>query len=290
MKRIIAGTTALAMSILAIPVATAAPAYAANNYTIGQFNMAGGNKDYGGPGDKAPDALVRLVKDRKPAWLTLQESCADWNDRIKNELGRMKNELPEYEIAFHAVQERKDGPPAKCKHPADFGNSILLQKDFGFEPVGKSHPLGSPSDKEQREILCIKAPAKKVAVCTIHLTHDNDKARRDEAAVAQKVLASQEYAGYRVFLGGDLNDDPRSEMASNFYHRDYGSGAHGHYKEVDSPCGNKPGALGCRSGHPTLGDSKIDYIFISPSVNIVRAEIGKTQHSDHRLLWSDVSF
>jgi endonuclease/exonuclease/phosphatase family metal-dependent hydrolase len=285
MKRVIVGTAALAMSILAMPVVTAALAYAANNYTIGQFNMAGGHDKHGKLGDEAPDALVRSVKDRKPAWLTLQESCADWNNR-------MKSELSEYDIIFHAVRARTGGPVAKCKHDTDFGNSILFRKDFGFEPAGqKQHPLGSPSDKEQREMLCMKAPAKKVAVCTIHLTHNNDKARDGEAAKAQEILAGQEYAGYRIFLGGDLNGAPASSMANNFYHRDYGYGAHGRYKEVDSPCGNKPsGKLGCRSGHPTLGGSKIDYIFVSPSVNIVRAEIGNAHHSDHRLLWSVVSF
>ncbi len=286
MKKIIAGTAALAMGILAIPVATAAPAYAASNYTIGQFNMAGGHKEYGKLGDEAPDALVQSVNDRKPAWLTLQESCADWNNRLKSK-------LPEYEIAFNAVKKREGGSTAQCKHAAAFGNSILFRKDFGFEPVERKkwHDLQSPSDKEQREMLCMKAPAKKVAVCTIHLTHDNDKARRHEAATAQKILARQEYAGYRVFLGGDLNDDPQSKVANNFYDRDYGFGAHGRYKEVDSPCGNKPGGRpGCRWGHPTRGGSKIDYIFVSPSVKVVRAEVGNAKHSDHRLLWSDVSF
>lgn len=287
MKRIIAGTAALAMGILAIPVATAAPAYAASNYTIGQFNMAGDHGKYGKLRDEAPDALVQSVIDRKPAWLTLQESCDDWNKRLKAK-------LPEYEIAFHAVKDYKDGPAGQCKHDATaFGNSILFRRDFGFESVErqKSHELGSPSGKEQREMLCMKAPAKKVAVCTIHLTHDDDEARGKEAGEAKRILASQEYAGYRVFLGGDLNDDPRSAMANNFYHRDYGSGAHGRYKEVGSPCGNKPsGQPGCRWGHPTRGGSKIDYIFVSPSVNVVRAEVGKATHSDHRLLWSDVSF
>jgi hypothetical protein len=54
MTRVLARTAALAMSVLAIPAATATQACAASDYTIGQFNMAGGNATYGEPGCRNP--------------------------------------------------------------------------------------------------------------------------------------------------------------------------------------------------------------------------------------------
>ncbi len=292
MTRVLARTAALAMSVLAIPAATATQACAASDYTIGQFNMAGGNATYGEPGDKAPDDLVSSVNDRKPMWLTLQEFCADWNKRLEDK-------LPEYKIVFNVVKKSKKGSTAQCggngkykgKHPSDFGNSILFRKDFGFGPLERTD-LESSASLEQREMLCIKAPAKKVVVCTIHLSNGDDKehyqSRNGEAAAARKKLA-EEYAGYQVFLGGDLNDDPMSKVTDNFYQQGYGSGAHGNYKEVDSPCGNRI-QPSCRSGHPTSNATKIDYIFVSPSVKVRWATVGKAKHSDHNLLWSGVSF
>ena len=289
MKKVFAGIAVLAMGVLAVPAGTTMPAYAATDYTIGQFNMAGGNNQYGKLGLEAADALVRSVTDRKPTWLTLQETCADWN-------GRLESKLAEYGMVFNAVKRSKGGAAAQCKHATPFGNSILFRKDFGFEPPDRKqvYDLQSPSGMEQRELLCIKAPSKKVAVCTVHLTNGNNKeqlqARRHEAEVARKNLA-EKYAGYQIFLGGDLNDDPLSAVTDNFYHATYGSGAHGSYKEVDSPCGNTPsGRTGCRSGHPTHGNSKIDYIYVSPSVKIVRVVVSDAKYSDHRLPWSVISF
>lgn len=296
MRRMLAWIVVIAMAILAIPLTTRAPAHAATNYTIGQFNMAGGHEDHGKDRYKPPDALVESVKDRKPAWMTLQESCADWNETLKSK-------LPEYDVAFQAVKERKYGPDETCAKRSAFGNSILFRKGLGFEPPERKqrHDLESPPGKEQREMLCIKAPTKGVAVCTIHLTHDDVQARRHQATVARKIL-DKDYAGYRVFLGGDLNDDPMSAVADNFYHRDYGSGAHGRYKEVDSPCGNRirekdqppPSPFlrlppRCRSGSWTGGIQKIDYIFVPTSVKIRWATVGKAKHSDHKLLWTGVS-
>jgi hypothetical protein len=40
MKKVFAGIAVLAMGVLAVPAGTTMPAYAATDYTIGQFNMA----------------------------------------------------------------------------------------------------------------------------------------------------------------------------------------------------------------------------------------------------------
>src|SRR4051794_6718095 len=99
---IVLGAALLAVGVAWSPNAAAAgtggPAEpdAAAEYTIGQFNMAGGNAEHGPKGNEAPDALVRSVNDRLPAFMTLEETCRDWNDRLQSQ-------LPDYTVAFHPV-------------------------------------------------------------------------------------------------------------------------------------------------------------------------------------------
>ena len=264
-------------------------------YAIGTFNMAGGNDEHGGKGDEAPDALVRSVRDRSPAFVTVQEGCEDWSDRLRRQ-------LPDYTVRFDEVLARAPEPGrppqvAQCRHPSKFGNAILYRNDFGIDgdPVG--HGLGSPATFEQREMLCVPSHARKIVVCSAHLTNGDDsdrlEARRAEARVAAGILATT-YAGYTTFLAGDLNDDPLSAATDDFYHPYYRRGAHGGFKEVDSPCGNDmrefgPFGLYCRSGEPTHGIDKIDYLFVTPTVYVRWADATFALHSDHDPLWAGVS-
>ena len=175
-----------------------------------------------------------------------------------------------------------------------------------------SHPLTCPADpkqkcdfggEEQREMLCVRAEAKKIVACAIHLS-TKAKPRLAEARVAKQVLA-HDYSGYKQFLGGDLNDEPRSAVAGQFYHRDYGLNAEGALKEAGSPCHNdiKPllQALPCRNGEKTHDDlgpieespikgRKIDFLFVSPEVKVISVNATTAAHSDHDPLWADVSF
>ncbi|MGH3815025.1 MAG: endonuclease/exonuclease/phosphatase family protein [Pseudonocardiaceae bacterium] len=290
-------------------VASAGSAQATTAYQIGTFNMAGGHEEHGPKGKEAPDALVRSVESRQPAFIALQEACRDWTDRLDNELRA-------YKVKFDPVKT-KSGSTAKCRHPSDFGNAILYRNNFGIDfenPEG--HDLKSPDDeeqqqrREQREMLCVQVKAKKVVVCSIHLSsgssRDDVDARLAEAREAKRILA-EDYAGYMQFVGGDLNAPPLSAVADYFYHRDYGSGANGELKEVDSPCGNdmRPSSsafpLSCRSGETTsddwpfgedrpAGGRKIDFIFVSPSVKVRGGDATTAEHSDHDPLWADVNF
>ncbi|QKV96459.1 endonuclease/exonuclease/phosphatase family protein [Streptomyces sp. NA02950] len=279
------------------PAAATEPAApVAADETIGQFNMAGGNDEHGPKGDEVPDALVRSVEDRRPAFMTLEESCRDWTDRLRSR-------LPGYTVVFHAVTAG-DGKPAQCKHPSDFGNAVLFRNDLGFDAnTAVAHPLESPAGYEQREMLCVRSEARKTAVCGTHLTVGSDgphlRARRHEASVAARILAT-DYAGYHRFLGGDLNDDPLSGATDNFYHPGYARGAHGEFKEADSPCGNEikrgywiwsipPRWVSCRSGESTHSQGKIDYLFTPPSVRVSWADATHASHSDHDPLWAGVA-
>ena len=200
-----------------------------------------------------------------------------------------------------------DGSTAQCKHPSDFGNAIVYRTDFGIDTAPVAHSLQSPAG-EQREMLCLAAAARKVVVCSTHLTSRGaDTVREGEADVATGILASA-YPGFIKFLGGDLNAEPLSGPTNRFYHPAYGFGAVGEFKEAGSPCGNEiteeivvfPDTLTCRSGEPTHDDvdgveeaptgRKLDYLFVSPWVEVRSADATFGIHSDHDPLWAVVAF
>lgn len=278
---------------------SAAPA----EYQIGTFNMAGGNAEHGPKGDEAPEAVARSVRKRMPAVVAIQEGCGDWSIALWNKLREQQ-----YDVILDPVLQRADGPNAECGHmnSLGFGNSLLLRKDLGFDTsTYRGHELtrntgrGRETEqlgKEQREMLCVTAPTRRLVACSVHLTHNDRKLRIAEAVEARRIL-EQEYAGYTKLVGGDLNDDPLSATADQFYHSGYGFGARGELKETDSPCGNEITpvfsyyALPCRMGEPTHNSGgKIDHLFVSPWVEVKWSDATSASHSDHVPLWAGVVF
>lgn len=281
--------------LLAVSGIFAAPATGASTYQVGTFNMAGGHKEHGKKGHEAPDALATSISERRPAFVLLQEACADWTAQVINKLKAANGALPGYQAVFDEVAQSQNGPGAECKHKSAFGNAIIFQTGFGFDAnTKKTHQLTCPTSScghassEQREMLCLRAEAKKLVACSLHLS-TSEKLQPGEAEQAARVLAT-EYAGYQQFAGGDFNGTPGSSPLHHFYHRDYGGKAQGVLKEVDSPCGNdiKRGK-NCRAGGKTHNDGrKIDYIFITPAIRVAAARATSSKHSDHEPLWADV--
>jgi endonuclease/exonuclease/phosphatase family metal-dependent hydrolase len=291
----------------------AVQARADTTYIIGQFNMAGGNSQFGTHGDEAPDALVTSVESRgsQLAFVTIQEGCRDW-------MQRLRDRLPDYDVAFHEITAGTDSHPVRCFHQRDNAlgdqvNAVLYRRDFGIDAGPDVWDLGTDRAKEHREMLCVKSLARRIVICSAHLSAANDvEDRRREAGEAARILRA-EYGGYTILLGGDLNDDPLSAVSDNFYAPGYEHGAHGDFKEVDSPCGNtvKEGFDGwtldpftglpipfhtvCRSGEMThpgtlgFGDEKIDYLFVPLSVTVHDAGPTSARFSDHRPLWATVT-
>lgn len=267
-------------------------------YTIGQFNMAGGTTEHGAKGHVAPDALAADVQDREPAFVSLQETCRDWTERLEER-------LPGYTVLFSPVDNlaRNPGSPARCHHPTDFGNGLVLRDDVGFDEDDPDvHRLGSTSGDEYREMVCVRSQSRKAVACSAHLTPGRGEylaSRKRETAKVRRVLAS-EYPGHSVLLGGDINDLPLSGVLGGLYHRDYGGGARGGLKEAASPCGDEVGREHrtaqvprdryepCRSGEPTHSKGKIDYLFVSPSVQVKWSRVTYAEHSDHKQVWAGV--
>ncbi|MEK8141962.1 endonuclease/exonuclease/phosphatase family protein [Streptomyces sp. M10(2022)] len=53
---------------------------------VGTFNMAGGNSTTA-PRARGPEALVRSIQERRPAFVAVQEGCSDWSDHLRTRLG-----------------------------------------------------------------------------------------------------------------------------------------------------------------------------------------------------------
>jgi endonuclease/exonuclease/phosphatase family metal-dependent hydrolase len=306
--RLSSGRLALFVGAMLVVAAAAVPsvAHAAVSFQVGTFNMAGGHEEHGPKGDEAPEALVRSVNDRNPAFITLQEACRDWSAYLDNQLAN-------YTVKFDPVVGG-NGSVARCKHDSDFGNAVLYRNDLGPDLAqAEGHSLGSPTGTEQREMLCVRFESTNMTACSAHLTAGgggtNAAARRAEAERAREILSTT-YAGSTHFVGGDLNESPLSGATGVFYHTDYGFGATGGYKEVDSPCGNDiddgfpvsgpPYFIFCRDGERTHDDwifeegspvgQKIDFIFVTPTVTVQSADATFAIHSDHDPLWADISF
>ncbi|SCK23758.1 Endonuclease/Exonuclease/phosphatase family protein [Streptomyces sp. WMMB 714] len=300
----LSGAVAAAGAVAAVVLVAAPPSPSAKSspkgYVIGQFNMAGGTTEHGAKGNPVPDDLAEGVADRRPAVLTLQETCRDWAERLEE---RLKG----YGVVFAPVDNlaRNPGTPARCHHPADFGNTLVFREDLGFEQESaESHLLGSTSGDEYREMVCVRSEERKLVACSAHLTPGEDEyaaSREKEAAEAVRVLTGR-YEGYRAVLGGDINDLPLSGVLDRFYHRGYGHGARGAFKEAAGPCGDamKPrqprDALPrnrythCRSGEPTHSKGKIDYLFVAPSVRVEWSGVSHSEQSDHKQVWARVVF
>lgn len=308
-RRLFGGLLAALTGTAAITL-TAPPASAAStDYIIGQFNIAGGNNEYGKHGMEAPDALVTSVQTRgsKLAFVTLQEGCRDWMERLREK-------LPDYEVAYDAINGGNDDHPVRCYHEVDNPkgdqvNAILYRKDFGIDTAPVAYDLGTPRDKEHREMLCVASQARKIVICSAHLSSGDLGDRRNEAARAADILRTT-YAGYTRMVGGDMNDDPLSAVSDNFYAPGYEHGAHGEFKEVDTPCGNDvkegydswiwdpisgfpmPYHTVCRSGettHKGLTGQKIDYLFVPLNVTVHSADATSSKYSDHIPLWADIT-
>ncbi|MEU6476668.1 FG-GAP-like repeat-containing protein [Streptomyces sp. NPDC047017] len=138
--------------------------------------------------------------------------------------------------------------------------------------------------------------------CSVHL-YWNDATLRDQEAVKLAQQAAQwQDEGTPVILGGDFNAGPRSKVASEFYEPGIDDGGMGTFVEADEtdrdhfvsdPCSD--GRTRCRSGEPTFGTSKIDYLFLSARhFQGAKADVvpQDTSVSDHRMLrgaayWAD---
>jgi len=151
-------------------------------------------------------------------------------------------------------------------------------------------------------MLCLDITSpRSILACSTHFTADDgknrDKSRLRQARMVKETLAPAVSAKRTVFLGADLNTTPTDDVLDPLWAQPYGGGAHGQLVEVDSgpsqehlPSQEHSGYYR-DAGQFTFGRfplmKKLDYIFVS-GVTVMRAETGRSEFSDHRLLWAKV--
>jgi endonuclease/exonuclease/phosphatase family metal-dependent hydrolase len=305
----------------ALPASAAPQPHAAPVYTIGQFNVGGWDVGQRGTQDKihapgwaAPDALVQSIRHRNAAWVSVVEGCDDWDWRLWQQLNS-SYDVVETHIYAHPGDEQAHKAPTECWHQPNTGdptkrsyqtNALVVRKDLWFDAA---HPLvydlGS-TVAEQRKMICLTSAGRHLAACAIHLSVGSGSSaggtsRRHEATVASEIL-DRLSRRYTISVGGDFNADPMSAGADYFYDQDYGFGAKGGLKEATSPCGNTMKQyyvsgrviLPCRSRGSTFGpwyyNSKIDFIFVDPSIHVAWSSVTHTKVSDHWPVWAGISF
>ncbi|WP_019887870.1 FG-GAP-like repeat-containing protein [Streptomyces purpureus] len=159
-------------------------------------------------------------------------------------------------------------------------------------------------ENEPITVPCVKTYTQSRAnwACSVHLYWNQSTLREQEAAKLAEQARQWQDAGIPVVLGGDFNGSPRTKTASYFYEPGIDDGGWGAFVEADetdkdhfvgTPCSD--GRTRCRSGEPTFGTSKIDYLFLSArDFKGARADVlpQDTSVSDHRLVrgaayWAD---
>jgi endonuclease/exonuclease/phosphatase family metal-dependent hydrolase len=175
-----------------------------------------------------------------------------------------------------------------------FGRSLMYQGgDYGIAvlsrwPITSQRTVPLPVDPPQERSgssheprvalqANIASPVGKVTVINTHIDASrDDRWRRQEIAT---VLAVADSSTGILLLGGDLNSTPESAIQQAVRSRGL--------RDAWTVCG----AVRDSAGFTYPADSgvkRIDYLYFRPEVSCSRAEVIRTQASDHRPLVVDV--
>jgi endonuclease/exonuclease/phosphatase family metal-dependent hydrolase len=267
--------TAQAVSVMSWNICSnnsACPLYRATTTALANTVAAAATSSF------SPDILLLqefCEKDAKPLELELEERTGSgWDVRF----------APiQYLLAGTATRAQKVCVPD--------GNNV----DRGSYGIALAVPdlntwyarteLTSPSGYEQRTALCAVIESKALNFCAAHLSSGlstDDPSGSYRVRQVSELLAAAAKPGYRSVIGGDLNLTP-----------------------PDSPAGPVPDALapmyaayeechqsaygGARTGAPTAGSSKIDYVF-GPQAASYQCRVGTTNtNSDHKPIYATIT-
>jgi endonuclease/exonuclease/phosphatase family metal-dependent hydrolase len=239
---------------------------------VGTFNMAGNtDRNKGGDTDVA-DAVVKSMLDRRPVAMMLQESCYAQFHHTRARLNSL------YSGAFFKV------PGETCGNAGSYGNALLWRRDALAVNHTKQYHLNSEGGLEKRQMGCVKSDRPRLVACTVHLSKRfQDTSQDRELAVVSKTARGWA-TKYPVIVGGDFNSLPHESELNSMYLPDYGGGANGIFREIDD--------LGARTGEPTHGKDKFDYIFFTRNLRWHWGDATFSDHekiSDHDPLWGQLT-
>jgi endonuclease/exonuclease/phosphatase family metal-dependent hydrolase len=275
MKRLAPLGTALAAAVVALTAAAAgAPAAHADSVTAStapplryvSYNLCGNEcpKDFPGTDDNQRRIDSVAAQASATTWnadeIFLQEVCRPQYDAI---LGKLAP------LGFNGLYTATLTGRADVCGGADYGVAVLVRGS-----ISDSVPLDLTVGGETEPIkaACVRAYVQSRAnwACSVHLFWNGPSLGQQEAVKLAAQAKTWEDAGTPVVLAGDFNAGPRTATTSQFYDGASHDGGVGTFTEADqsdadhydtSVCA--AGAAACRSGAPTFGTKKIDYVFLS---------------------------
>ncbi|MFI5801478.1 endonuclease/exonuclease/phosphatase family protein [Streptomyces sp. NPDC051561] len=214
----------------------------------------------------------------------LQEVCRGQYDKV---LAR---------LAPHGFTGRFTATKGKigaCKKK-DYGAAVLVRAKIRDTVV---LDVTQGVEPERFKVPCVRSTlrGRDNWACSVHLYSQEQGPRRQQARELATQAAKWRIQGVPVVLAGDFNASPLTREMGEFYGRGAGGGAHGRFVEADErdkryfdhrTCASAQHSR-CRSGEPTFGRKKIDYIFLSEGDFVgVKADARKIEHkvSDHHML------
>ncbi|MEU6215257.1 endonuclease/exonuclease/phosphatase family protein [Streptomyces sp. NPDC047023] len=258
----------------AAPAATAVSA-AAGTVRLSSYNICG-NMCSGPPYDRERRiAAVVAEADPSGGWgadqLYLQEVCEHQYEELLDRLG------PSGYSGVHSAT-LPAGNPAICEGHA-YGNAVIVRgplsgtAELDLTVGGEREPITVPC------ALALLAD-RPTWSCSVHLYWDDGTLAVPEADRLAEQAGRWLAEGFSVVLGGDFNHSPRTDTLSRFYLPERGDGAFGSFLEADETdreffdaAGCPPAASACRSGEPTFGAKKLDYVFLdSPGFRTADAD------------------
>lgn len=262
-----------------------------------QFNMCGAatghacvSRGRSGDDSAVPAIVASILNTRDeaprpggPELVTLNEACRPQIDAIVRRLDRAG-----YPMQARFATARPDEP--LCEDHSDFGNAILTRAPITNgrgDPI--VFPLPRPDGAEVRTLLCVQTVLGRASIeaCSVHLTNVAGK-QADQAGEVARVVDGFDDDGMPVVLAGDFNATPADPALNPLYGL---GGGTGRFREVDDTDSRYFSldcrALArreCRSGEPSFGPVKIDYIFLSKRFTDVEGGVVATAGSDHEML------
>ncbi|MFF3765845.1 FG-GAP-like repeat-containing protein [Streptomyces sp. NPDC001922] len=287
---VLAGSMALTLSAQADSV----PSGSAPPLRFVSYNICGNKCGAGYDNQRRIDTVVAEASGSgwKADQIHLQEVCRTQYDAIRSRLAPK---------GFQGLFTETLSGDANICGGSDYGVAVLVKGPLSDTKVldltvgGESEPIKVP---------CVKSSLQGRAnwACSVHLYWGEEEYRNAEARALAAQAKQWEDSGVPVVLAGDFNNRPRATALSSFYDRGINDGGQGTFTEADEtdkdhfdPAACTAATRRCRSGEPTFGERKIDYVFLSS--RYVKGLKGDAlpldpKVSDHRMLraaatWAD---
>jgi endonuclease/exonuclease/phosphatase family metal-dependent hydrolase len=203
----------------------------------------------------SPHAVADVIQGADADLVTLQEINRGWNISGGVDMAAwLRWRFPSYYVIYGPMQTQLFGNVIMSKYPVS---------QTGWDRF----PRGQSTNTRGYVWAIIPSSAGEIVLATAHLTPyaGFDQDRADQAIVLQQFWSSRA----RTIFAGDFNATPDDAAIERLLR--------GGLKDVHAILG-KPDVPTYSSGRP---HERIDYVFVSPDVTPIAADVPRTLASDH---------